>query len=103
MRLELHGVRETLPSVLLGHAITPSQASRIPHVVSTVFDSLGLALTPQVTAGTYQLPKSCGTEWNFSWRWKNTDNMDDRVLERTSYKPVQQFLRGCGSFLLRCK
>ena len=100
MRLEIHGVRETLPSVLVGHVITPSQASRIPQVVSTVFDSLGLSLTPLVAAAQYQLPTSCGKEWEFSWQWKSAASMDDRVLERTSYKPVQKFLRRIGLFCL---
>ena len=58
MRLEIHGVRETLPLVLIGHVITPSQALRIPQKVNRVFDSLGLSLTPQ-SAGKYQLPKNC--------------------------------------------
>ena len=99
MRLEIHGVRETLPSVLVGHVITPSQASRIPQVVSSVFDSLGLSLIPpRAAVEPYELPTSCGDEWKFSWKWKSGTNMDDRVLERTSYKPVENFLRGVGLF-----
>ena len=98
MRLEIHGVRETLPSVLVGHVITPSQASRIPQVVSSVFDSLGLSLSPRAIGEQYELPTSCGDEWKFAWNWKSGTNMDDRVLERTSYKPVEQFLRGVGLF-----
>ena len=98
MRLEIHGVRETLPSVLVGHVITPSQASRIPQVVSTVFDSLGLSLTPPASAGQYELPTSCDGEWEFSWQWEKTASMDDRDLERMSYKPVQKFLRSIGLF-----
>jgi len=99
MRLEIHGVRETLPSVLVGHVITPSQASRMPQIVSTVFDSLGLSLKPLATAAQlYQLPTSCGKEWKFSWTWKSDANLDDRVLEQTSYKPVQKFLQRIGLF-----
>jgi len=100
MRLEIHGVREALPSVIVGHVITPSQASRIPQVVSTVFDALGLSLTPLVTTEQYQLPTSCGKKWKFSWQWKSAASIDDRVLERTSYKPVQEFLRSIGLFCL---
>lgn len=71
MRLEIHGVRETLQSVLVGQVITPSQASRIPQVVSSVFDSLGLSLTPRADAEQYDLPTSCGDEWKFSWKWRS--------------------------------
>ena len=102
MRLEIHAVRETLPTVLVGNVITPSQAWRIPQVVSSVFDSLGVSLSPRaiITGEPYQyeLPTSCGDEWKFSWNWNSGTTMDDRALERTSYKPVEEFLRGVGLF-----
>lgn len=85
LRLEVHGVRETLPSVLVGHVLTPSQASRIPQVVSSVFDSLGLSLSPESTGVTYKLPDNCGDEWKFDWKWPKNAGGDDRGLERQSY------------------
>lgn len=98
LRLEVHGVRETLPSVLIGHVLTPSQASRIPHVVSSVFDSLGLSLSPESNGATYKLPDECGGEWKFNWKWPNISggSDDDRVLERQSYGPVTDYLAKIG-------
>jgi hypothetical protein len=98
LRLEVHGVRETLPSVLVGHVLTPSQASRIPQVVSSVFDSLGLSLSPESTGVTYKLPDNCGDEWNFDWKWPKNAGGDDRGLERQSYGPVKDYLRKLDLF-----
>jgi hypothetical protein len=98
LRLEVHGVRETLPSVLVGHVITPSQASRIPQVVSSIFDSLGLSLTPESTGVLYKLPDHCDTEWNFTWVWPCNTGTDDRGLERQSYGPVKDYLSRLGLF-----
>ena len=97
MRLELHGVRETLPSVLVGHVVTPSGASRMPQVVSTVFDALGLSLNPERSNSKYDLPESCDPRWQFQWSW-NEGASDDKSLERESYQPVLQYLRGLGFF-----
>jgi len=95
LRLEVHGVRETLPSVLVGHVITPSQASRIPQVVASVFDSLGLSHNPRKTDSEYVLPQLCGDDWKLSWKWPK-DYGDDRSLERTSYHPVAEYLKKLG-------
>lgn len=94
MRLEIHGVRETLPSVLVGHVITPSAASRMPQVVSTVFDALGLSIDPFNNVNKYTAPDSLGPKWKFSFKWLDNHTHDDRILERTSYEPVLSFLRG---------
>jgi hypothetical protein len=98
LRLEVHGVRETLPSVLVGHVLTPSQASRIPQVVSSVFDSLGLSLSPESTGVTYKLPDNLGDEWKFDWKWPKNAGGDDRGLERQSYGPVKDYLGKLGLF-----
>ena len=98
LRLEVHGVRETLPSVLVGHVLTPSQASRLPQVVSSVFDSLGLTLTPERNEVTYKLPEECGDEWKFNWKWPKNASGDDRGLERQSYAPVKDYLGKLGLF-----
>ena len=99
LRLEVHGVRETLPSVLVGRVLTPSQASRIPQVVSSVFDSLGLSLSPENTGKTYKLPDNCGDKWKFDWKWPKNAGGDDRGLERQSYGPVKDYL---GKLVLFC-
>jgi len=98
LRLEVHGVRETLPSVLVGHVLTPSQASRIPQVVSSVFDSLGLSLSPESTGVIHKLPDNCGDEWKFNWMWPKNAGGDDRGLERQSYGPAKEYLRKLGLF-----
>ena len=98
LRLEVHGVRETLPSVLVGHVLTPSQASRIPQVVSSVFDSLGLSLTPESCGTAYSLPDGCGDEWSFNWKWPKISLGDDKAVERQSYGPVIDYLRKLGLF-----
>lgn len=97
LRLEVHGVRETLPSVLVGQVITPSQASRTPQVVASVFDSLGLSHNPRKTDSMYVLPELCGYDWKFSWKWPNNHvDGDDRGLERMSYRPVANYLKTLG-------
>mmetsp|Transcript_50330 Transcript_50330/g.75215 ORF Transcript_50330/g.75215 Transcript_50330/m.75215 type:complete len:142 (-) Transcript_50330:629-1054(-) len=98
LRLEVHGVRETLPLVLVGRVLTPSQASRIPQVVSSVFDSLGFSRSPESTGVTYKLPEKCGNEWKFDWKWPKSSGGDDRGLERQSYDPVKAYLRKLGLF-----
>ena len=98
LRLEVHGVRETLPSVLVGHVLTPSQASRIPQVVSSVFDSLGLSHSPESTGVTYKLPDDCGDEWKFNWKWPKNAGGDDRALEGQSYGPAKEYLTKLGLF-----
>jgi hypothetical protein len=91
LSLQMHEIRETLPSVLVGHVISPSEASRKPGVVKTVFEALGLPLEPRNNRTTYELPATCGLEWNFSWKWQRNVK-DDRILERQSYEPVCNFL-----------
>eukprot|EP00523_Entomoneis_sp_CCMP467_P012556 CAMPEP_0168792526 /NCGR_PEP_ID=MMETSP0725-20121227/14568_1 /TAXON_ID=265536 /ORGANISM="Amphiprora sp., Strain CCMP467" /LENGTH=168 /DNA_ID=CAMNT_0008843179 /DNA_START=6 /DNA_END=509 /DNA_ORIENTATION=- len=92
LRVEMHGIRETLPSVLVGHVISPSEASKKPGAVATVFDALGLHLAPRNNGTTYHLPARCGPEWIFSWQWPRSVT-DDRILERQSYEPVCNFLK----------
>lgn len=92
LSFEVHGIREALPSVLVGHVISPSEASKKPQAVATVFDALGLELVPRNDGSTYHLPDTCGPEWNFSWQWPR-DATDDRILERQSYEPVCNFLK----------
>lgn len=98
MRLEIHAVRESMPSVLVGHVITPSGASRLPQVTSTVFDGLGLSLSPIRDPQSYTLPPGLPPQWEFPWNWSmakaKTGTVDDRILERESYQPVLRYLRG---------
>ena len=113
MSLEIHGVfgRDlAIGTRRTGHHTVTSIANIYPQVTSSFFDSLGLSLSPSRGAiiGEEQqyyelLPStSCGgEEWKFCWQWNNSGtNMDDRVLERTSYKPVERFLRGVGGSVL---
>lgn len=98
MRLEIHGVREAMPSVLVGHVITPSGASRVPQVMNTVFDGLGLSLLPIRDTQSYTLHSGLPPQWKFSWQWSmanaNIGKVGDRILERESYQPVLRYLRG---------
>jgi hypothetical protein len=102
LSLEVHRVRQTLPSVLIGHVLTPTDASRNPQAVSCVFDALGLHLSPESTGVTRKLPDNCGDEWKFDWKWpKNPgggDDGDHRGLERQSYGPVVTYLGKLGLF-----
>ncbi|KAL3911538.1 MAG: hypothetical protein SGILL_007242, partial [Bacillariaceae sp.] len=97
MSLSLHTIKETLPSVLSGHVVTPSTASRDRQRSASIFDAVGLALRPTEEEGEYILPveQVTKTEWNFEFKWPQQSG-DDRVLERTSYAPVLNFLRGLG-------
>jgi hypothetical protein len=93
LRLEVHAMGEALPSVLRGHVLTPSQASRIPQVVSSVLDSRGLTRSPESTGVTCKLPDNCGDEWKFDWKWPKNAGGDDRGLELQSYGPVHLLIK----------
>ena len=97
MSIALHGIQQMLPSVIVGHVVTPSTASRDRQVSAQIFEALGLPLRPVVLEGDYDLPVEMrnASTWNFHWKWISVES-DDRVLERSSYKPVLQFLRGLG-------
>ena len=69
MGFEVHGIREALPSALVGHVISPSEASKKPQAVATVLDALGLGLALRNDGSTYSIPHMCGPEWNFSYHW----------------------------------
>ena len=92
--LSIHAMQEQLPSVIVGHKITPSTASRDRQVSSKVFEAVGLPLRPAEDPGEYVLPEPLASNrlWKFSFTWSTNDNTD-RVLERTSYAPVLRFLR----------
>lgn len=95
--LSLHSIKETLPSVISGHVVTPSTASRDRQRSASIFDAVGLALRPTEVDGEYHLPveEQEKPEWNFDFNWPR-QSVDDKVLERTSYEPVLTFLRGLG-------
>ncbi|KAL3904566.1 MAG: hypothetical protein SGILL_010016 [Bacillariaceae sp.] len=97
MSLALHGIQQVLPSVIVGHVVTPSTASRDRQVSSQIFEAVGLSLRPIAVKGEYALPLDLhrDTSWNFVWKWNSVAG-DDKVLERTAYAPVLQFLRGLG-------
>ena len=97
MSFSLHTIKESLPSVLPGHVVTPSTASRDRQRSSSIFDAVGLALKPTEVEGEYVLSveQQRKTEWNFSFNWPRQTG-DDKVLEKTSYAPVLDFLRGLG-------
>ena len=66
MKVEIFGIRETLPIFLVGHVISLSEASKkLVGVVATVFDALGLQLAPRNNGTTYHLPAACGPECIF--------------------------------------
>ena len=92
--LSIHAIQEQLPSVIVGHVITPSTASRDRQVSAKVFEAVGLPLRPAEDSGEYALPKPLANNrlWKFDFTWSTNGN-DDRALERTSYAPVLRFLR----------
>eukprot|EP00523_Entomoneis_sp_CCMP467_P003480 CAMPEP_0168764528 /NCGR_PEP_ID=MMETSP0724-20121128/24918_1 /TAXON_ID=265536 /ORGANISM="Amphiprora sp., Strain CCMP467" /LENGTH=332 /DNA_ID=CAMNT_0008813751 /DNA_START=45 /DNA_END=1043 /DNA_ORIENTATION=+ len=95
MSISLHTIKETLPSVLSGHVVTPSTASRDRQRSASIFDAVGLALKPTELDGEYVLPveHQNRTDWKFDFKWP-VQSLDDKVLERTSYAPVLKYLRG---------
>jgi hypothetical protein len=109
MQLEQHAMREMLPSVVVGHVITPSGASRDSVAVNDVLGGLELAREPLKSEFIYKLPTTLEAEkkWHFNFKWPgvsgnakkssssigSADTQDDRVLERSSYVPVLGFLR----------
>mmetsp|Transcript_27119 Transcript_27119/g.38418 ORF Transcript_27119/g.38418 Transcript_27119/m.38418 type:complete len:384 (+) Transcript_27119:37-1188(+) len=94
MSISLHTMKEQFPSVLAGHMVTPSTASRNRQQSSSIFDAAGLALKPTEMDAEYVLPveQQRKTEWFFSFSWPREAG-DDKVLEKTSYAPVLNFLR----------
>ena len=56
MNLSLHSIKETLPSVLSGHVVTPSTASRDRRRSASVFDAVGLDLRPTEVDREYHRP-----------------------------------------------
>ncbi|CAB9530179.1 hypothetical protein (Partial), partial [Seminavis robusta] len=92
--LSMHAMQEQLPSVIVGYVVTPSTASRERKVSAKIFEAVGLPLRPVEDSDEYSLPEALASDsrWKFSWAWSTNEN-DDRVLERTSYAPVLQFLR----------
>lgn len=95
IRISLHTIKETLPSVLSGHVVTPSTASRDRQRSASIFEAIGLALKPTEVDGEYVLPdeQQSKTEWKFDFNWPMQPG-GDKVLERTSYAPVLKFLLG---------
>ena len=91
LALGIHQIQESLPSVLVGHVVTPSGASKSSQAAAAVFDTLGLGLSPiDENATKYELPSECGEEWNCTFRWQND------ALEGQAYGPICDFLRGLG-------
>ena len=67
--LSIHAIQEQLPSVFVGHVITPSTASRDRQVSSKVFEAVGLPLGPAEDPGECVLPESLANNrlWKFSF------------------------------------
>lgn len=97
MSISLHSIQETLPTVLSGHVVTPSTASRDRQRSASIFDAVGLALRPTEEPVEYALPdeQQGQKEWEFKWKWPNQTGQDN-PLEKVSYEPVFDFLRGLG-------
>ena len=98
MSISIHGMQQVLPSVIVGHVVTPSTASRDRKVSSQIFEAVGLSLRPVEVDGTHSLPADLqrDTRWNFTWKWPTVLGQDDRLLEHAAYAPVLHFLRGLG-------
>ena len=97
LNLTLHEIQERLPSVLVGHVVTPSTASRDRQASTHIFEAMGLSLRPVEVEEDYDLPVEEGnkSKWTFRWNWIPVEG-NDRVLERTEWGPVLQFVRGLG-------
>jgi len=91
--IALHEIKEAMPSVVVGHVITPSVASQSREVSSQLITSLNLALLPPELPDMYGLPDNMKDEgnWTFNWKWDG-----DNPLESTSYGPVCNFLQRLG-------
>jgi hypothetical protein len=115
MELQQHAMREMLPSVVVGHVITPSGASRDSVAVNDVLSALELSQKPlQSDESPYELPDDLASDdkWRFDFKWpaaadakkskQSSSSSDDshmrsdRMLERQSYAPVIEFLLGAG-------
>ena len=99
MSLALHGIQETLPSVIVGHVVTPSTASRNRQVSTRILDAVGMSPFPDTEEEVYTLPAELQqtSAWKFSFKWPSISN-DDKMLERTSYEPVLNFLLRLGLY-----
>ena len=97
LNLTLHEIQERLPSVLVGHVVTPSTASRDRQVSTHIFEAMGLSLRPVEVEEDCDLPveERNKSKWTFRWNWIPVEG-NDRVLERTEWGPVLQFVRGLG-------
>lgn len=56
MSLALHGIQETLPSVIVGQVVTPSTASRNRQVSTRILDAVGLSPFPDTDEEVFTLP-----------------------------------------------
>ena len=76
--LSIHAMQEQLPSVIVGHKVTPSTASRDRQVSSKVFEAVGLPLRPAEDPGEYVLPEPLANNrlWEVSFTWSTNDNTD---------------------------
>jgi hypothetical protein len=95
-KMELHAVKGQLPSVVVGHKITPSTASREPKAMATILDALSLDAFPTEK----ELPDMrVSTGWKFDFKWGKSageDKKADEALEKTSYQPVLKHLKDWG-------
>jgi len=89
MRLDLHAMRESLPSVVVGFTVTPTSASRNPDQANSVLEALRLNAKP---AASSDLVVKAPATWKFKWSW--VENKEPKP-EKSSYLPVQAFLQEC--------
>ena len=91
MGIAMHEMKESMPSVVVGHVVIPSRVSQDRGKATVVMNSLGMTLLPSELPDTYDLPKNLKKkgEWIFHWNW-NGENPE----ESTSYEPVCRFLNG---------
>lgn len=89
MGIAVHEMKESMPSVVVGHVVIPSEVSQDRQKASHIMSTLNMALLPPELLDTYDLPNNLKNDpnWEFHWKWTGKD-----PLENTSYKPVCDFL-----------
>jgi hypothetical protein len=83
MHLEVRQIVSLLPAVVVGHAITPSTASRDAAQANSLLEVLNLNSVPIDEEKKDVKPPA---DWVFSWTWGSQE-------ETASYPPVLKFLR----------
>jgi hypothetical protein len=71
LAMDMSVLKNKFPAGVVSVVVTPSQASARPDAASSLFDTLQLNRQPVVADDKYSLPKDCGDQekWRFRWAW----------------------------------